>query len=199
MKGAMENYTIKSPSDFITMPWKNGLGSTVEILKQDMPGGDQFAWRLSMADVTTDGPFSHFNGYDRTLLLLNGHGMTLSYSTGHMDLLDAPLQAVQFRGEAETIATLVDGPIKDFNVMTLRNYCSAEVVAHSNAERQSLNVKADCLLIYAVENDLEIELPSNERIRVCGRHLLVAHPAEEAEIACFGGAFIAVQILLNNA
>ncbi len=63
----MNQISILSPSDFVSMPWKTGLGHTVEILREDLPGDTGFAWRLSMADVTTDGAFSHFGGYDRTL------------------------------------------------------------------------------------------------------------------------------------
>ena len=62
------------------MPWKNGGGSTTEIAIA--PAGASvssgFDWRVSMADVVSDGPFSAFNGYDRQLALLSGGGMVLS-------------------------------------------------------------------------------------------------------------------------
>jgi len=83
------------------MPWRNGLGTTVELLKQDLPDEAGFAWRLSMADVTTDGEFSNFSGYDRTLLLLEGNGLTLDCG-GALHRLEQPLQAARFRGEDVT-------------------------------------------------------------------------------------------------
>ena len=51
------------------MPWKNGGGETAEIAVSP-PGAalDDFDWRLSMARVETDGPFSAFPGIDRTLV-----------------------------------------------------------------------------------------------------------------------------------
>ncbi len=45
------------------MPWRNGKGNTIELLKEDLPNRDGFAWRLSMADVTSDGEFSNFSDY----------------------------------------------------------------------------------------------------------------------------------------
>ena len=59
------------PGDYRLMPWKNGLGTTTEIAihpaEADL-AGQPFDWRVSMADVTTDGEFSRFPGYDRSIL-----------------------------------------------------------------------------------------------------------------------------------
>ncbi|MBV9975040.1 MAG: HutD family protein, partial [Hyphomicrobiales bacterium] len=50
------------------MPWKNGGGETTEIIASPEGAGlDEFDWRISMARVATDGPFSRFAGVDRTL------------------------------------------------------------------------------------------------------------------------------------
>ncbi len=38
---------------------------------------DEFLWRVSIADVERDGPFSRFPGIDRTIVLLEGAGMRL--------------------------------------------------------------------------------------------------------------------------
>ena len=55
------------------MPWKNGLGVTTEILIEpsDATIGN-FDWRLSMARIDADGPFSSFPNIDRLLLVLEG-------------------------------------------------------------------------------------------------------------------------------
>ena len=93
----MSEPTIYSPESFITMPWRNGLGSTIELLKH--PSGDSFKWRLSMADVTQDGAFSDFSGYDRCLILVNGTGITLTNNEGIQWPLtqqgDAALKAIE--------------------------------------------------------------------------------------------------------
>lgn len=65
--------------DYRRMPWKNGGGETVEIAVFPTNAGvDAFDWRISIATVATNGPFSIFPGIDRTLSILSGEGMTLS-------------------------------------------------------------------------------------------------------------------------
>ena len=43
------------------MPWRNGGGTTSEIVVEPGPGG-RFHFRLSIADVEASGPFSGFPG-----------------------------------------------------------------------------------------------------------------------------------------
>src|SRR5450830_1793080 len=63
-------------------PWKNGGGSTTEIAVEP-PGATlhSFEWRLSLASIAHDGPFSHFPGVDRSLALLDGPGLMLDSAT----------------------------------------------------------------------------------------------------------------------
>src|SRR3954470_15521560 len=69
---------ILRAADHKVMPWKNGLGATTEIaISPERDGLGDFAWRVSMAQVANDGPFSSFPGIDRTLLVLAGCGMML--------------------------------------------------------------------------------------------------------------------------
>ena len=52
---------LLTPNDYRSMPWKNGAGRTTEIAVH--PAGaalDAFAWRVSIADIERDGPFSRF-------------------------------------------------------------------------------------------------------------------------------------------
>ena len=70
---------ILTPDDYRRMPWKNGGGETIEIAVEPEDAGlDDFAWRLSMAKVERDGPFSRFPGVDRTLCVLEGEGIRLA-------------------------------------------------------------------------------------------------------------------------
>ena len=136
----MPEVTIIDPASFIAMPWRNGLGTTIELLKQDLPDGDGFAWRLSMAEVTTNGAFSNFSGYDRTLLLLDGKGLTLDCD-GASHRLENPLQLARFSGDDHTTATLHDGPVKDFNIMVQRQHCSARVNSAQHQESTRLELR----------------------------------------------------------
>ncbi len=113
--------TLLKAAGYTRMPWKNGGGETVEIAVY--PGGSDlagFAWRISMATVASDGPFSVFPGIERTLSLLEGNGLTLNVADAGPILLTGESEPLAFSGEAATSATLIDGPITDLNVMTRR-------------------------------------------------------------------------------
>src|SRR6185437_7593790 len=66
-------------SDCKTTPWKNGGGSTTEIAVAPAEASlEDFDWRISMAVVASDGPFSSFAGIDRTLAVVKGDGLILT-------------------------------------------------------------------------------------------------------------------------
>jgi environmental stress-induced protein Ves len=111
---------ILRAANYKVMPWKNGLGSTTEIaVSPGAQGLDGFDWRISMARVAADGPFSPFPGIDRTLLVLEGDGIILSVASHPLVRLDR--DAIHaFPGDQSTYATLVGGPIVDLNIMTRR-------------------------------------------------------------------------------
>jgi environmental stress-induced protein Ves len=186
------------------MPWRNGLGSTVEILKRNIPDSEDFAWRISMANVATDGPFSGFDNYDRTLLLLAGNGITLDITNGEANQsktisLTKPLQSAGFRGDDPTVATLHDGPITDFNIMTHRDYCDTEVVCGHEPEGNQIDIDCNEALIYCVIGELSVESESGEKWALAeGFSLHLTKPAEQT-LVLTGGNFIAIQIRYKNA
>lgn len=111
------------------MPWKNGGGVTHEIAC--LPAGSSlqdFHWRLSIAEVASNGPFSAFAGVDRIITLLEGDGMHLRSNAGCIDhALSTPLQPFAFCGDVALEAFLRCGPSLDFNVMVQRSFGSAHV------------------------------------------------------------------------
>lgn len=118
---------IVAPSDTRAMPWKSGGGTTWEVAIHP-PGTDwsTFGWRVSIAEVASDGPFSSFPGIDRILVVLAGRGMRLT-GIGDAPADLAPYDRVAFAGEARVDGTLVDGPTRDFNVMVRRGAWRADV------------------------------------------------------------------------
>ncbi|EHS51378.1 HutD-family protein [Rhizobium sp. PDO1-076] len=112
---------LLKPSDYRRMPWKNGLGETIEIavFPPDAGIGD-FDWRISMATVASDGPFSLFPGIERTLSVLSGDGLTLHRADGTKQDLTVDSTPYAFPADEQVSATLLDGAITDLNVMTRR-------------------------------------------------------------------------------
>lgn len=112
---------ILHSSDYHRMPWKNGGGTTTEIWKAISPAGEML-WRLSIADVGRDGPFSEFPGIDRWIMVIEGDGMELAIEGIGTRRLDRPYEPLFFSGDAETMCRLLGGPIRDFNFMIRRSF-----------------------------------------------------------------------------
>jgi environmental stress-induced protein Ves len=113
-------------SEYKRMPWKNGGGETIEIMVSP-PAADftSMDWRLSMATVASDGPFSSFPGIDRTLAVLSGT-LRLSIDGANVDLMEmSPPHS--FSGDAATHGAVLRGPVTDLNVMTRRSGFTHEV------------------------------------------------------------------------
>ncbi|HEV7334377.1 MAG TPA: HutD family protein [Bosea sp. (in: a-proteobacteria)] len=108
-------------ADCRTMPWKNGGGTTTEIaVSPDGASLSDFDWRISMAHVGQDGPFSSFPGIDRTLSVLTGAGITLAFGDGEHVRLDRSSAPYPFAADRAVEGVLVDGAIDDLNVMSRR-------------------------------------------------------------------------------
>jgi environmental stress-induced protein Ves len=111
--------------DLPSMPWKNGGGSTVELITS--PQGatiNDFEFRISVATVSQDGPFSIFPNIDRTLALVDGDGLTLHLAGEPAIAIDDVTPYASFPGETSIHATVNNGTTMDFNVMTNRGRCS---------------------------------------------------------------------------
>lgn len=112
---------ILRAKNYKRMPWKNGGGETVEIAVFPSEASlADFDWRVSMATVASDGPFSSFPGIDRTLSILQGKGMRLMIDGREPVVMTGEVPPLPFPADVATSATLVDGPIVDLNVMTRR-------------------------------------------------------------------------------
>lgn len=126
---------LLGPADYRSMPWKNGRGVTTELAIHPAEAGlngAPFDWRMSMADVTEDGEFSRFPGYDRSLVVAQGAGMELDFDNASAPLrLAGPGQMACFSGDWLTRGRLLDGPVRDFNVMSARTriHHECEVIA----------------------------------------------------------------------
>ena len=111
------------------VPWRNGGGVTREILTGPVLDRDP-AWRISLADITADGPFSIFPETDRLITVAQGAGFELRFedraAPGHATLR-ADSEPFAFAGERHCACRLLAGPARALNVMTSRAHASATV------------------------------------------------------------------------
>jgi uncharacterized protein len=115
-------------------PWKNGGGVTRELLA--WPNANEWIFRVSVADIDRDGPFSSFAGVERWFAVLSGAGIVLgTLPSKRITVADAPYQ---FDGSPTLSCHLIDGPTRDLNVMLQRDRASGWMRAvdlKSNAVR----------------------------------------------------------------
>ena len=141
------------------MPWKNGGGETVEIVV--FPEGAalaDFDWRVSMATVASDGPFSVFPGIDRTLSILDGEGMTLFIEDRAPLRLTRDSEPLPFPADAATSATLVNGAITDLNVMTRRGVLSHRVERLAVDGTIALGLAGETMLLLCEDGGIDLGL-----------------------------------------
>lgn len=112
-------------NEYRRVRWRNQLGWTREIVK--LPDGDDWDWRLSIAEIERDAAFSSFPGIDRELVLLSGNGLRLRFDDGEMHQLQPPHDKWRFAGERAVVGELVDGPTHDFNLMWRRERVHAHL------------------------------------------------------------------------
>ena len=106
--------------------WKNGGGWTREILR--FPADGDWDWRISVAEVGSDGPFSTFPGCEREIVLVSGMGMDLHFDGGETHRLEPPHGRLRFAGERPLTALLIDGPTVDFNLIWKRDAVDAQLL-----------------------------------------------------------------------
>ncbi|APU32218.1 HutD family protein [Pseudomonas indoloxydans] len=163
--------TLLDPATARAMPWKNGGGSTVELAISPVGAGlEDFAWRISTAQVAVDGAFSSFPDIDRSLAVLAGNGVCLHRADGQREMLLSGGAIAVFGGEEAISAHLLDGPITDLNLMTRRGVWKHELQLLEWQGEQALQNDAEILLLWnATPEALHYQLPEG------GQQVLAAH------------------------
>ncbi|MDC5499687.1 HutD family protein [Acinetobacter baumannii] len=155
---------------YTKMLWKNGVGVTLEIARSQ--GEADFEWRISMADVSTSGPFSLFPNKQRIISVLGGHGMVL-----HVD--DLPAKTLNqgdifaFHGESQVQSELVDGAIRDLNLIYDPAKFHARFQWLNDAAEQVFISSADLIFIFnqggetqVKVDDHSVQLTAHETLKI---------------------------------
>ncbi len=180
------------PSDIKVTPWKNGGGVTREIATGAAPcPGRDWGWRFSIADVERDGPFSIFPETDRVIAVIDGGGMDLHRPDGLVTALE-PFQAVRISGDDPLFGRLRGGPVRDLNIMTLRDHFDASLDIWQGPRAAALETgNLDCLLIHNLNGGCVLRAGGGETHVLApaetlvheGRDVFDIHLAEDARSA----------------
>ena len=107
--------------------------------------------------MVNDGDFSNFSGYQRNLVLIEGEGLILDHRNGDIDELTNLLDIAHFDGGSKTHGSLVNGGIKDFNIMTNENSFTAEVNCYVKQHSANFALLTNNLIFaYSPTNEMNI-------------------------------------------
>ena len=135
------------------VPWRNGGGVTREIARHDRDG--QLVWRLSIADVASEGPFSAFPGLQRILTVIEGKGMLLARPT--KTALAANLfEPVAFSGDERINGVLPNGPCRDFNVIWNPKLVTATVTLIHAPQTLLMPAEAETLGLLCLSDSIQL-------------------------------------------
>jgi uncharacterized protein len=137
-----------SSGEYKRTPWKNGGGITTELaISPQNADLSDFVWRVSIAEVEADGPFSLFPGSDRTIMLIEGNGMILDAGGyGSIALLE-PFRPQSFSGDWPVFGKLVSGRVRDFNLIVRRDRAWGSLDAISFDAGYHMRCPADATLV----------------------------------------------------
>ena len=146
-------------SSFAAVPWKNGGGVTREAIRVP-PHGDPFDWRVSLAQIDTDGPFSDFAGYIRFMVLLKGAGVVLKFAGGPAPRI-RELREIgdmqEFDGGVGAHCELVNGPCVDLNLMVSKNLRGVRTRVESLREARSFTVaNHESMLVFPIDAEITL-------------------------------------------
>ena len=149
MNKPLIGHTI-SLADVPSSPWKNGGGITREFIA--WPNAQDWVWRLSVAEVQRNGPFSRFDGVQRWFAVLAGTGVRLTLtdpaqrqSAHALTQQSAPFC---FDGATPVDCDLLDGATQDFNLMVRQAQARAHM-QRVNGELAHTTTAACTVAIYA--------------------------------------------------
>lgn len=161
--------------------WKNGGGVTREIAAFPPGAGmDAFTWRVSLAEVAADGPFSAFPAVERTLTLVEGAGMDLTVG-GRRRRVDTRYTPQEFPGDVPTDCRLLGGPVVNLNVMWRRGSTAPTVAV----VRGRLRLGAARALVVALGEGAEVaglRLGRHDAVLLSGQDATLYAPVPTAVV-----------------
>jgi uncharacterized protein len=153
------NQLLVDAKHVLAQPWRNGGGYTRELLV--WPTAQDWLFRISLAQVAQDGPFSSFPGIERWIALVEGAGMTLHFDSG-TERLSVGREPLRFDGALAPACSLERGATVDLNLMVNRSRgsgllaCAGDGEWTDESEWRGVFAASPCTL--RIEDDPPVEL-----------------------------------------
>ncbi len=172
---------------FREQAWANGNGRTTELAAG--PDRDRWQWRISLARIDADGPFSVLPGVRRLLAPLDG-GLELHFDDGER-LCAGRLQVMRFDGGRALTCHSPDGPGRDFNLM-LRDGVDGDLVVRPLLGSMVWLPRADTRwFAYLLSGHAEVGVGDEKLLLEAGRAAWI-RPGSGMRVLVEGGGEIAL-------
>ncbi|RAR67764.1 hypothetical protein C7401_1012 [Paraburkholderia unamae] len=193
--------TLLRGADLAPSAWKNGGGVTREIAARAAAGAspDGFAWRVSLADIERAGPFSRFEGIERTLVLINGAGLLLDETNAERreprltHALERVLDVARFAGESSVDARLIAGPVRVFNLMVRTGAARGALDVWPRGGQRSACART--VLVHAVQGPVDVSVDGGDAIALAPGDTLQVEARQAVDIASRGDGALLVATL----
>ncbi len=128
-------------------PWKNGSGSTREIVIWPLDADlSNFEWRVSAATINAPGPFSYYPEVSRSLGILSGGTVELKVADGVKNL-SCKGEILRFNGSDRVEVLSVNGSVLDYNVMSRDKNITHELNYASFSKNERYARRGDFTLV----------------------------------------------------
>jgi environmental stress-induced protein Ves len=181
--------TRLDPSHYVTTPWKNGGGVTVDIAVVTDKAGD--VWRFGRTPIVAPGPFSDYRGYDRVQVLVAGSGLVLKTPDGEIDVRE-PFRPVRFAGETPIVSRLESGPVEVVNLIGNRTRVRIDIKVLD--EDRSLRLGPGTHIIYNPLGESALDIDGVHHV-LAADHGLRIEGADATALAGHGGCLLVASIV----
>ncbi|CAM5778181.1 HutD family protein [Castellaniella caeni] len=163
-------------SGALRQPWRNGGGIThqIAVWPPAAQGGD-LIWRISTADVAQPGSFSNWDGFERQLWVTHGAGMRLTDpASGAVTLLRQGM-SLDFPGERRYACDLLEGPVRDLNVMLRRGHGAIRSARLCGAH--TVDLGTGHTIIYCVRGSAQVRVADSRSTALAAGDALLVQQA----------------------
>ena len=104
-------------SEIRAQPWRNGQGVT-RLIAEETTSGAGLQWRLSVADILNDAPFSRFPGWWRHFAILSQGEVALSAKDkSWCHRIKNKNSPIEFSGDKDVLSACSAGGVQALNLM----------------------------------------------------------------------------------
>lgn len=176
---------ILSTSELVPTPWPNQKGITYDVAESRLSNGER-DWLISIAELSQDAPFSHFENCDRVFTLLGDGKIELAIDPAP-PMPCFPLVPVLFAGDVAAYCR-VGSPTRTFNLFMNRAGTPLKVSVLMIGPRQNVVRTDPIVALYCAVGEITLGSHTLQQ-----EHTAIALPQTYFQAGRRGAAVILIE------